>query len=65
MNWLLNVIICVLIVAAMIVFIGRGIFRQVGGEPAVAAAALALVVLPVFYRWVHTRFNRTPAHMKS
>lgn len=32
--------ICVLIVAAMIVFIGRGIFRQVGGEPAVAAAAL-------------------------
>ena len=31
----------------------------------ISSTLLTLVVLPVFYRWVHTRFNRTPAHMKS
>ncbi len=33
----------VLIVAGIIVFVGRGIYRQVGGEPADAAAALSRI----------------------
>jgi len=36
-------IVSLLVVAGIIVFVGRGIFRQVGGEPRDAAAALARI----------------------
>lgn len=36
-------IVSLLLVAGIIVFVGRGIFRQVGGEPREAAAALARI----------------------
>ena len=31
----------------------------------ISSTLLTLVVLPVFYRWVHTRLSRTPAHLNS